>query len=55
MKLSEVYSKPLKDTIEKLELSDVKIHTDETGNVKAVELKYTEKEAKAEPKTSPWA
>lgn len=39
MKLNEVYSKPLKDVIEALELSDMKVHTDEGGNVKAIELK----------------
>lgn len=55
MKLNEVYSKPLKDVIEALELSDMKVHTDEGGNVKAIELKYTEKKAEPEPKTNPWA
>ena len=51
MKLNEVYSKPLKDVIEALELSDMKVHTDEGGNVKAIELKYTEKKAEPEPGT----
>lgn len=55
MKLNEVYSKSLKDAIEELELSDMKVHTDQDGNVKAIELKYTEKKAEAEPKKSPWA
>lgn len=57
MKLNEVYSKPLKEVIETLELSDIDIHTDDGGNVKAIELKYIEKEPKPEPKTSnnPWA
>lgn len=55
MKLNEVYSKPLKDVIEALELSGMKVHTDEGGNVKAIELKYTEKKAEPEPKTNPWA
>lgn len=55
VKLNEVYSKPLKDVIEALELSDMKVHTDEGGNVKAIELKYTEKKAEPEPKTNPWA
>lgn len=44
MKLNDVYTKPLKDVIEELELSDMKVHTDEGGNIKAIELKYTEKE-----------
>lgn len=55
MKLNEVYSKPLKEVIDKLELSKVEIHTDDDGNVKAIELKYTEKAAEP-PKipNSPW-
>lgn len=57
MKLNEVYSKPLKEVIEALELSDMKVHTDDVGNVKAIELKYTEKQPEQEPKTAnhPWA
>lgn len=55
MKLNEVYSKPLKEVIEMLELSDMKVHTDDGGNVKAIELKYTEKKAEPEPKTNPWS
>ena len=56
MKLNEVYNKPLKEVIEALELSDMKVHTDDGGNVKAIELKYTEKEPEPEPaKTHPWA
>lgn len=43
MKLNEVYGRPLKEIIAELELSDMKIHTDEDGDVKAVELKYTDK------------
>lgn len=57
MKLSEVYSKPLKEVIENLELSDIKVHSDDNGNVKAIELKYTEKAPKApekEVKNLPW-
>lgn len=55
MKLSEVYSKPLKEVIEELELSKAEIHTDDDGNVKVIELKYTEKAAEQTkvPK-SPW-
>lgn len=45
MKLNEVYSRPLKEVIAELELSGTKIHTDESGDIKAVELKYTEKKA----------
>ncbi len=44
MKLNEIYSRPLKEVIAELELSDMKIHADDSGDVKAVELKYTEKQ-----------
>lgn len=44
MTLSEAYSKPIKEVIDELELSDMKIYSDNHGNVKVVELKYTEKE-----------
>lgn len=59
MKLNEVYCSPLKEVIEKLELSDMKVHSDDNGNVKAIELKYTEKAPEKAPekevKTLPWA
>lgn len=57
MKLSEVYSRPLKEIIEELELSNMEVHSDEDGNVKAIELKYTEKKPEPEPKATnhPWA
>ena len=54
MKLSEVYSRPLKEIIEELELSNMEVHSDEDGNVKAIELKYTEKKAEPIPKTNLW-
>lgn len=55
MKLSEVYSKPLKEVIENLELSDMKVHADDRGNVKAIELKYTEKAPEINMPAHPWA
>ena len=54
MKLSEVYSRPLKEIIEELELSNMEVHSDEDGNIKAIELKYTEKKAEPKPKTNLW-
>lgn len=53
MKLNEVYAKPLKEVIEALELSDLKVHTDDSGNVKSVELKYTEKGPEPKKATEP--
>ena len=55
MKLNEVYSKPLKEVIEELELSKVEIYTEDDGNVKAIELKYTERTAESTKLSrSPW-
>lgn len=49
MKLKEVYSKPLNEIIEILELSSMDIHTNDDGDIKAIELKYIEKKQE-EPK-----
>lgn len=40
MKLNDVYTKSLKDVVEQMSLTDMKVHTDDTGDVKAIELKY---------------
>lgn len=54
MKLNEIYSRPLKEVIAELELSDMKIHANESGDVKAVELKYTEKQTGRGAEAAPW-
>ena len=38
MKLNDVYTKPLKDVVEELNLTDMKVHTDDDGG--SIELKY---------------
>lgn len=40
MKLNDVYTKPLKDVVEELDLTDMKVHTDDDGEVRSIELKY---------------
>lgn len=55
MKLNEVYSKPIKEVVETMELSDMKVHTDDNGNVKTIELKYAEKQPEPQTKSHPWA
>ena len=40
MKLNAVYTKPLKDVVEELNLTDMKVHTDDDGEVRSIELKY---------------
>lgn len=55
MKLNELYSKPLKEVVEMLELMDVKVHADDGGNVKAVELKYVDTKEKGQREAhNPW-
>lgn len=44
MKLNEVYTKPLKEVLESMDMVDMKIHTDDEGNIQVVELKYRVKE-----------
>lgn len=39
MKLNDVYTKPLKDVVEELNLTDMKVHTDDDGEVRSIELK----------------
>ena len=37
MKLNDVYAKPLKDVVEELNLTDMKVHTDDDGEVRSME------------------
>ncbi len=57
MKLSDICNKSLEEIIKEMELSKMEIHTDDDGNVRAIELKYTEKKKELEKKTTnhPWA
>jgi len=43
MKLSKFYIQSLQENLKEMELVDLKVHTDDEGNVKAVELKYGDK------------
>jgi hypothetical protein len=36
MKLNDVYTKPLKDVVEGLNLTDMKVHTDDDGEVRSI-------------------
>lgn len=40
MKLNDICTKPLKEVMDNMNLTDVKVHTDNDGNVRAIELKY---------------
>ena len=54
MKAKELQTKPLQEALQEMELIDIKIHTDDSGEVKTVELKYGEKQTPEEPITNPW-
>ena len=41
MKLTEFYSKPIKDVMETMEMVDLKVHTDNAGNVHSIEVKFS--------------
>lgn len=43
MKLTEFYSKPIKDVMETMEMVDLKVHTDNVGNVRSIEVKFFNK------------
>lgn len=43
MKLNKFYTQSLQESLQELELIDLKVHTDDDGNAKAVELKYGDK------------
>lgn len=53
MKLNELYNPPLKEALEKMELAEMKVHTDDGGSIKAIELKYTCGNQKQEPEQKP--
>lgn len=40
MKLNDVYTKPLKDVVEELNLTDMKVHTDDDGEVRSIDERF---------------
>ncbi len=40
MKLNELYAKPIKEVVDGMEMVDLKVHTDDAGNVRSVEVKF---------------
>lgn len=41
MKLNEFYEKPIKEVVDGMEMVDLKVHTDDAGNVHSVEVKFS--------------
>ncbi|MDD3251790.1 MAG: hypothetical protein PHV18_04425 [Lachnospiraceae bacterium] len=54
MKLNDLYSKPLEEVLQEFDIVDVKVHADESGIVKSIELKYGEKQKQPQTKTNPY-
>lgn len=44
MNLTETYNMTMKDIITKCNIVDQKVHTDDEGNIQAIEVKYVPKE-----------
>lgn len=52
MKMNDVYSKPMKEVLENdCDIVEQKTHTDNDGNVIAIEVKYRPKDAMGKNKT----
>lgn len=41
MNLKTLMNKPLSEVVKEMKLIDTKIHSDNNGNIKCIELKYT--------------
>lgn len=46
MKLSEFMAQPLSEALSKLDMTDIKVHTNDDGEVKSIELKYEDRVVK---------
>lgn len=46
MKLTDTYSRSMKEIIEDCDIVNQKIHTDDDGNIEAIEIKYKPKDTK---------
>lgn len=44
MKLTDTYTKTMADVLKECDIVDQKIHTDECGNIMAIEMKYRPKD-----------
>lgn len=44
MKLKELYTKSIQEVMESMEMVDLKVHSDNAGNVKGIEAKFIDKE-----------
>lgn len=48
MNLNDFQQKNLKEVVEQMDLKDLKVHMNDTGNIVAIELKYIPKDVNKE-------
>lgn len=46
MKMTELYTLPLINIIQQMEMKDFKVHTEDSGNIQAIDIKYVPREEK---------
>ena len=48
MNLTQIYSMPMEEVLKQCNIVEQKIHTDEQGNIQAIEVKYVPQDKKDE-------
>lgn len=46
MNLADLYEKPLSEIVKQMQLSDLKVHSNDDGHIESVELKFKNEENK---------
>lgn len=49
MTLTEMYNKPMKEVLQECRVVEQKVHTDDNGTIKAIEVKYVPEASIPEP------
>lgn len=45
MKMNDLIDKPLTETLSNMDLVDFKVHSDENGTIRSIEMKYVPKDS----------
>ena len=54
MKLTDIYAKSMKEVLEDCEIISQKIHTNDDGEIVAIEMKYAPKKEMCKPVKNPF-
>ena len=46
MKMNDLIDKPLAETLNSMDLVDFKVHSDDNGTIRSIEMKYVPKDSK---------